>query len=100
MHLRTLIASTKGEVVSSLVLQAEGAIRPAASNRSVMVVLPVVLPEAHRTDLEVATPGESSVATARARETPSRLGITDDRILVQLPAVVIEPAPTSREFIR
>lgn len=99
MFLRALIACTEGSVVPSRLVQAERTVRPASDERGVMIVLPVVLPEANRTDLEPATLVESEVAATRTCESPSRFRRSHDRTLVELPTVVVEPTPTSGQFL-
>jgi hypothetical protein len=54
----------RGEVAPRLG-QAQSAVRPAEHHVGVRVVLPIVLPEAHRADSEARTLGEGQVPAAR-----------------------------------
>lgn len=59
-----------GEVPAG-VEQTQASVRAAAHAAGVVVVLAVVVPEAHRADLVVATPLQREEAAARARMRPS-----------------------------
>lgn len=52
---RALVAGSHAEVVLASRGQAQSAIRPATNDVGILVILPVVLPEADRADLEATS---------------------------------------------
>jgi hypothetical protein len=63
----SLVACTHSVEVLSCFRKAQPAVGAASNSASIVVVLPVVLPEAHRTDLEVTALAERQEATAGTR---------------------------------
>jgi hypothetical protein len=61
----SLVASTQSAEVPSCFRKAQPAVGPASHSVSIVIVLPVILPKAHRTDLEVAALTERQKAAAR-----------------------------------
>jgi hypothetical protein len=99
MLLRALIACAKPREVATRIREAERTVRSAADTIGIMVVLAVIFPKAHRTNLESATLHESQVIAARTRESPAWLGPGQHRIVVELVTIVVEPAPPAGQLI-
>src|SRR5262252_9446373 len=91
VRLRALVAGAECYVVRPGLFQAEGTVRTTAHDCRIMVILRVVLPEAHGANIERATLGQSCIPAARTSEEPSRLRPSYDRVLAKLAAVALKP---------
>jgi hypothetical protein len=96
--LESLVArAASGEILSCL-FQTERAIRATPDDRGVLIILTVVLPEAHLADIEPTTFAKGQEATTGACPPFSRHHRPNDRVLIESPNVSVEPPPTSLKF--
>ena len=100
MLLCSFITRAKRHIVSSRLFEAKCTIRTASDDSGIMIVLPVVFPEANWADLEAASFAESEETTAWALQSSSGFRTLDHRVLVELTAVLVEPPASSRQFFR
>ena len=87
------IASSELTVVRASLGEAEYTVRPASNNLGIVVILPVVFPEAHRADFESSSLAQRLAEAAGAtKRQPGRLTIEPRRVFV-------EPRPPTSQFV-
>jgi len=99
MRSGALVACTEGGIVPASLLEAEWAIGSAENIGGVVIVLPISLPKADRTNFERAALFEREATAARAGETPARLRSSSHRTLIELATVLLEPMSPRFDYL-
>jgi hypothetical protein len=99
MRFPSLTGCAKRGIVPAGLLKTQVAIRSTANVGGVVIILPIVLPKAHRTDFKATAFIESETVAARTSETPAGLRLSPHRTLVELLAVLFEPAPPRFNYL-
>ncbi len=95
MRLRAFVAGAKRGIVPPGLDEAECTVWASSDDASIVIVLPVVFPEAHRTHLETTTLTQRQMMATRAGEPLPRDRTLHHGVVVELPAVAVEPTPTA-----
>jgi hypothetical protein len=98
--LEPLVACAVGSEILSRLLQTESAIWTASNDVGVMIVLTIVLPETHLADVEPTSLLKGQVVTTGTCPALPRFRCTNNRALVELPNVGVEPLSTLLEHFR
>jgi hypothetical protein len=97
--LEALVARAVGGEILARSFQTERAIRATSDNGGVLIVLTVILPEAHLADIEPTAFLKGQEATTRACPPFSRRRGPNNGALIESPNVSIKPPPTSLKFL-
>jgi hypothetical protein len=97
--LEPLLAGAVGGEILARSFETERAIRSTSDHGGVLIVLTVILPEAHLADIEPAAFAKGQEAATRARPPRPRHCGPRNRVLIESPNVSIKPPPTSLEFL-